>query len=156
MSIIDQIIPPLKTPTMSDTDEDDDGEVGQAVSRNNWESKGVTELYYFVLALSLNELTAKNESMSSEQQFEMMALYCDRWIGLFKSEFGQIHRRFMSKGLVTEEQVRAQARSDKLKNMHRKAKEVAHYVNNFIQRNPRTARREKDEKVRRSRILHPF
>jgi hypothetical protein len=86
---------------MSDIDEDDDdGEVGLAVSRNNRGSKGVTELHYFVLALSLSELPVNNKSMSPEQQFEMMALNCDRWIGLLKSEFGQIHRQFMSKGSV--------------------------------------------------------
>ena len=118
---------------MSDIEEDDDLEVGQTVPRNNRGTKGVTELYYFVLALSLNEITVNNESMSMEQQYEMMTLNCDRWIGLLKSEFGQIHRQFMSKGLVTEEQLRSQARSDTPKNMHRKAKEVAHYVNNFLQ-----------------------
>ena len=46
---------------MSDIDEDDDdGEVGLAVSRNNRGSKGVTELHYFVLALSLSELPVNN------------------------------------------------------------------------------------------------
>ena len=61
---------------MSDIDEDDDVEVGQAVPRNNRGTKGVTELYYFV-ALSLDEMTVNNELMSMEQQYEMMTLNCD-------------------------------------------------------------------------------
>jgi hypothetical protein len=118
---------------MSDVDEDDDVGVGQSVSRNNRGTKGVTELFYFVLALSLNEITVNNESISSEQQFELMTQNCDRWIGLLKTEFGQIYRKFMGEGKVTEEQLRTQTQSDTPKNMHRKAKEVQHYVNNFLQ-----------------------
>lgn len=120
---------------MSDIDEDDEVEVGQSAPsvRNNRGTKGVTELYYFVLALSLNEITVNNESISSEQQFELMTLNCDRWIGLLKTEFGHIYRKFMGEGKVSEEQLRAQAQSDTPKNMHRKAKEVQHYINNFLQ-----------------------
>jgi hypothetical protein len=137
---LDYTIPQLTTPavcqvsTMSDVDEDEDvGGVGQLVPRNNRGTKGVTELYYFVLALSLNEITVNNESLSSDQQFELMKLNCDRWIGLLKTEFGHIYRKFMGEGKVTEEQLRTQAQSDTPKNMHRKAKEVQHYVNNFLQ-----------------------
>jgi hypothetical protein len=67
---------------MSDVDEDDDVGVSQSVSRNNRGTKGVTEFYYFVLALSLNEITVNNESISSEQQYELMTQNCDRWIEL--------------------------------------------------------------------------
>lgn len=104
---------------MSDGDEDDDVEVGQSVSRHNRGTKGVTELYYFVLALSLNVITVNNESISSEQQFELITLNCDRWIGLLKTEFGQIYRKFMGEGKVTEELLRTQAQSDTPKNIHR-------------------------------------
>lgn len=123
----------LQPPKMSDFDDDDDVDVGQVVARNNRGTKGVTELYYFVLSLSLNEITVNNESITTEQQYELMALNCDRWIGLLKSEFGNIYRKYMGDGKVTEDQLRAQARSDTAKNMHRKAKEVQHYVNNFLQ-----------------------
>ena len=81
---------------MSDVDEDDDLEVGTAVSRNNRGTKGVTELYYFVLALSLNEITVNNESISMEQQYELMTLNTDRWIGLLKAEFGNSRGSFSS------------------------------------------------------------
>ena len=83
--------------------EDEDLDVEQQASRNNRGTKEITELYYFVLALSLNEITTNNESLSTEQQQELVVLYCDRWIGLLKSEFGTVYRRHMSKLGITEE-----------------------------------------------------
>lgn len=112
--------------------EDEDLDVEQQASRNNRGTKEITELYYFVLALSLNEVTTNNESLSTEQQQELVVLYCDRWIGLLKSEFGTVYRRHMSKLGITEEQMRSQAKQDNPKNMHRKAKEVVSYINNQL------------------------
>ena len=115
---------------MDNEDEDDDLDVEQQASRNNRGTKDVTEIYYFVLALSLNEITTNNESLSTEQQHELIVLNCDRWIGLLKSEFGVIYRHHMQKNGITEEHVRSQAKQDNPKNMHRKAKEVVSYINN--------------------------
>ena len=117
---------------MDNENEDDDLDVEQQASRNNRGTKDVTELYYFVLALSLNEITTSNESLSTEQQHELIVFYCDRWIGLLKSEFETIYRHHMKKNGITEEHLRSQAKQDNPKNMHRKAKEVVSYINNQL------------------------
>jgi hypothetical protein len=51
---------------MSDVDEDDDVGVSQSVSRKNRGTKGVTELYYFVLALDYFEQSDDIETQFSE------------------------------------------------------------------------------------------
>lgn len=112
--------------------EEDDLDVEQQTSRNNRGTKDVTELYYFVLALSLNEITTNNEALSTEQQHELIVLYCDRWIGLLKSEFGIIYRNHMKKNVITEDHLRTQAKQDSPRNMYRKAKEVVSYINNQL------------------------
>ena len=101
--------------------EDEDLDV--QTSRNRG-TKDVTEIYYLVLALSFNEITTNNESLSTDQQQELIVLYCERWIGLLKSEFGIIYRQNMKKTGITEELLRLQAKQDSPKNMHRKAKEL--------------------------------
>ena len=127
-----RIIPGQKLRIMDEEVEDDDLDVEQQSSRNNRGSKEVTELYYFVLALSLNEMSTNNESLSTEQQQELTVLNCDRWIGLLRSEFGNVYRMYVKKGGITEESIRAQAKQDTPKNMLRKAKEVASYINNQL------------------------
>ena len=117
---------------MDEEVEDDDLDVERQSSRNNRGSKDVTELYYFVLALSLNEMSTNNESLSTEQQQELTVLNCDRWIDLLRSEFGNVYRTYVKKGGITEESIRAQAKQDTPENMLRKAKEVASYINNQL------------------------
>ena len=48
--------------------EDEDLDVEQQASRNNRGVKENTELYYFVLALFLNEITTNYESLSTKQR----------------------------------------------------------------------------------------
>ena len=72
---------------------DDDDEEGGGSSKKR-ASKEITELYYFVLALSLNNVSTKCEGLrKEEQEFKMIKESVD----LLRTDFGMISRKCIGK-----------------------------------------------------------
>ena len=110
------------------SDEDEDG----GGSSKNRASKEVTELYYFVLALSLNNVSTKCEGLRKEEQESKMIEFSKEWVDLIRTDFGMISRKYMGKGGVIEDQLTAQITKDTGKRMLHKAKLLVSVINNHL------------------------
>jgi hypothetical protein len=107
-------------------DEESDG------NSKNRVSKEITELYYFILVLALNQVTTKYDGLRAEEQAAKMVKLSLEWTDLLRSDFGMITKKLMGKGGVTEEQLRATINKDTGKNMLKKAKVVVSTINNHM------------------------
>jgi hypothetical protein len=105
--------------------ESDDESIGgdEEVDGNfkNRVSKEITELYYFVLVLALNQVTTKYDDLRAEEQAAKMVKLSLEWVDLLRTDFGMITKKLMGKGGVTEDQIRATINKDTGKNMLKKA-----------------------------------
>ena len=110
------------------SDDDDEG----AGSSKNRASKEVTELYYFILALSLDSVSTKCDGLRKEEQESKMIEFATEWVDLIRCDFGMVSRKCMGKNGVTEDQLNAQIAKDTGKKMLHKAKLVVSVINNHL------------------------
>jgi phosphoribosyl-ATP pyrophosphohydrolase len=113
-------------------DESIDGDEEVDGNSKNRVSKEITELYYFVLVLALNQVTTKYDGLRAEEQAAKMVKLSLEWVDLLRTDFGMITKKLMGKGGVTEDQIRATINKDTGKNMLKKAKIVVSVINNHM------------------------
>lgn len=113
-------------------DDSNDGDEEEDGNSKNRTSKEITELYYFVLVLALNQVTTKYDGLRAKEKAAKMVELSLEWTDLIRSDFGMISKKLMGKGGVTEEQLRATINKDTGKNMLKKAKLVVSVINNHL------------------------
>ena len=109
--------------------EEDDEEEG---SSKNRASNQITELYYFVLALALNQVTTSHDGLRANEQAAKMVELAIEWTDLIRSDFSTISRQYMGSRGVTEEQLKGQINKDNGKSMLKKAKAIVCVINNHL------------------------
>jgi hypothetical protein len=122
---------------MSDCDESDEsdneagGGAGVGKAKKNAASFKVTEIFYFVLSLALNEIYAEDGLKTTQQEGKILESAI-RWVGMLRSDYGAMTTKLMGTGGVTEDQLRRHIQVDTGKKLLKKAKEIVRVINNHL------------------------
>jgi hypothetical protein len=126
-----------RTKIMSDCDESDDsdneagGGAGVGKSKKNAATFKVTEIFYFVLSLALNEIYAEDGLKTQQQESKILEKSLG-WVGMLRSDYGAMTTKLMGTGGVTEDQLRRHIQLDTGKKLLKKAKEIVRIINNNL------------------------
>ena len=111
-------------------DSDDEDEVDGRPSKLRG-SNGFTEVFNILLALALNEMSTKIDSLSQNDQYIMMKALCTNWVDLLQVDYPFL-LEYMKKAKVTCAQLKQKIAADTGCNLLRKAKMAVSFVNNHL------------------------
>lgn len=105
-----------------------DSNAAAAAARKGRASKGVTEAYYFILALAWNDMVSSGVKMVIQEQEETMKVKSAEWADALFIEYPHVPL----KSDVTPQILHEELNADSGNGMIRKAKEMIYYVTNVL------------------------